>query len=61
MHFLSVKKPKSWGDSRWDDKRKMGLTGKGECLEVGSCEQVLIAGFQKGWEYPDKLLKGSTP
>jgi len=39
----------------------MDLTGKGECLEVGSCEQVLIAGLQKECEYPDKLLKGSTP
>lgn len=39
----------------------MDLTGKGECLEVVSCEQVLIAGFHKGWEYPDKPLKGSAP
>ena len=38
MHFLSVKKSKSWGGSRWEDKRKMDLTGKGECREVGSCE-----------------------
>jgi len=61
MHFLSVKKSKSWGGSRWEDKRKMDLTGKGKYLEVGPCEQVLIAGFHKGWEYPDKLLKGFTP
>jgi hypothetical protein len=61
MYFLSVKKSKSWGGSRWEDKRKMDLTGKGECLEVGSCERVLIAGLHKEYEYPDKLLKGSTP